>query len=188
MGKKESNEVIMGLITLGGQQLIMKKDKSGSTALHYACKFKVPIETVIILIYMAVRVGIEQQLVMEEDNFGFTALYYARFFESSDEVIRMLEICSDTTSDDAETKEIFKTSIESIPTAHQQCSFLHVAIKYGMEWSLIKELVALNVHYVMNEYDSSTGMHQFMVAASRSDHRSDLSSIYGLMRMAPVFS
>jgi len=73
--------------------------------------------------------------------------------------------------------------IEAI-SVKQQRPIIHVAAQYGLSWrDCMSELVKSNVDDVVNGTDSLTGLRLFMLAAM--DKNSDLSSIYGMMRMSP---
>ena len=89
------------------------------------------------------------------------------------------------TRDYEETKEIWKTAFESI-SKDRQGSFLRIAIKYGIPWNIIEAFVQSNSDDVINGYGGLTGLRLFMLAAMQDGGwRSDLSSIYGLMKMSP---
>ena len=49
----------------------------------------------------------------------------------------------------------------------------------------MQDIVDSNVNDVLNGYDTFTGLRLFMLAAMGNNHSSDLSSIYGMMRMSP---
>lgn len=95
--------------------------------------------------------------------------------------------------------EIIKHIMEAMAKA-QARPIVHIAAEYGLKWSnnySMKELINLNVEEVISGYDRSTGLSPFMLAAMGSNHdcrynntfdnfSSDLSSIYGMMKMSPI--
>ena len=125
------------------------------------------------------------QLVMEKNNKGYTALHYTCKNEASTKVI--MELGRGHDSIDEQVKQTVDSAIKATAIS-QQCSCIHVAIKYGLRWSIhTKELAESNVDEVVNSCDDdSTGLRLFMVAAMKNDVFCDLSSIYGLMRMSPM--
>ena len=73
---------------------------------------------------------------------------------------------------------IQKMSIE------QNCPTIHVASQHGLQWSeYMKELVESNTEEVVYGFDNTTGLRLYMLAAM--GNYSDLSTIYGMMRMNP---
>ena len=65
-------------------------------------------------------------------------------------------------------------------------SFLHEAARHGLKWrNHMQDIVDSNVNDVLNGYDIFTGLRLFMLAAMGNNLSSDLSSIYGMMRMSP---
>jgi ankyrin repeat protein len=70
---KPSTEVIMKLLELGGQELVMKKNKFGYTALHYACMNEDSAE---LGIMKMIELG-GRELVMIKNQFGSTSLHCA---------------------------------------------------------------------------------------------------------------
>ena len=177
-----STEVIMKLIDVGGRQLVMEKHRFGCTALHHACRCN---ETATIVIILLLLVG-GKDLVQEKNIYGHTALNYLSTSRDQGVMMMVLENLSGTTSDE-ETKEIVQAAIGSM-TLVQKRSVIHLAAKYGLKWSITKEFVASNSNEAVNGYDNLTGLRLFMIAAIGKDAFTDLSSIYGLMRMSPVFS
>ena len=176
-------EVILKMIQLGGRTLIMKRHMA-MTALHYACANKASIEVIILLVLVGGR-----KLVMKKAQYGKTALHYAHRYHAPRKVIMMLERFNDSTTSktNEKTKEIIKDSIEGMTIAHKR-SLLHLAIKNGLKWSIATNLVESNVDYAVYGHDCSTGLRLFMIAAMGDNYFSDLSSIYGLMRMSPSTS
>ena len=173
-GSKRSAEVILKLIDVGGRQLLMEKDNNGYTALHHACR-----SSNLTFITILVIVGGQQ--------YGRTALDYVSSFNNHEDARMVLEELSGTTSN-KETKEIVKASVKAM-ILNQKYSVIHLAAKYGLKWSITKEFIAQNLDEAVNGYDSLTGLRLFMIAAMGNDGSScDLSSIYGLMRMSPIFS
>ena len=177
-----STEVILKMIQLGGQELVMN-NHDGMTALHYACANKASIEVVILLVLVG-----GCQLVMEQTEYGHTALNYAYRYNAPIQVVKMLERFNSTSvdgEDEETTKGIIIAFIEGM-TINQKRSLLHVAVRNGLKWSIITKLVESNVDDdAVNGYDSLTGLRLFMIAAIGNYHFSDLSSVYGLMRMSP---
>ena len=73
--------------------------------------------------------------------------------------------------------------IESL-AAKQQRPVIYVAAQHGLQWnSNMKELVESNSEEVGYGFDNTTGLRLFMVASM--GNASDLSTIYGMMRMSP---
>ena len=61
---------------------------------------------------------------------------------------------------------------------------LHIAAQYGLKWSNgLQELVELDAEEVVGGQDCLTNLRLFMVCAMGND--SDLSSVYGMMKMSP---
>ena len=88
-------------------------------------------------------------------------------------------------SDNEEAKITVEAVIKAMPIAEQR-SVIQIAAKYGLKWSIIKELIASNIDEVVNRHHSLTGLRLFMVAAMGNEGCShDLSYIYSLMRMSP---
>ena len=125
------------------------------------------------------------QLVMEKNNKGYTALHYTCKNEASTKVI--MELGRGHDSIDEQVKQTVDSAIKATAIS-QQCSRTHIAIKYGLRWSIhTKELAESNVVEVVNSFDGSTGLRLFMVAAMDNGAGfCDLSSIFGLMRMSPM--
>ena len=68
--------------------------------------------------------------------------------------------------------------------AKQQCPVIHVAAQYGLPWGkYMRELVGVNVDDIVNGTYSLTGLRLFMLAVM--DKNSNLSSIFGMMRISP---
>jgi len=75
-------------------------------------------------------------------------------------------------------------SIVRAMAVDQQRPMLYVAAHYGLRWkNHMKELLENNLQEVESGKDNSTGLLPFLLAATGNG--SDLSSIYGLMRMSP---
>lgn len=78
-----------------------------------------------------------------------------------------------------------KHVVEATAIAQQQNSSVYAAAQYGLKWKYhMKELAELYADEVMNGHDSLMGLRLFMVAAM-DDRTSELSSVYGTMRMSP---
>ena len=88
---------------------------------------------------------------------------------------------------DHEWKKGLQDITEATARALQQ-PLLYTAGQYGVKWDNgMKEIAESNVEEVIHGYDNSTGLCPFMVAAIGSPigERSDLSSIYMLLKMSP---
>ena len=71
--------------------------------------------------------------------------------------------------------------------AEKQCSIISVAAEYGLSWkNYMRELVESNTEEVVDGLDRMSGLRVFMLAAMGED--SDLSAVYGMMRMSPSFA
>ena len=177
--RKKSTEVITKMIDLGGRPLLMGKNIYLETALHVACRKASPIEVIMKMIDVGGR-----QLLTEKNKYGATALYYACENEASTEVI--MRLASGHNSGDEIIKQTVDAAVEAMAIA-QKRSVIHIAAEYGLKWSIhTKDLVESNIDQVVDGYDSSTGLRLFMIAAMGNSGGSDLSSIYGLMRINPL--
>ena len=77
--------------------------------------------------------------------------------------------------------------IEAIAIS-QKRPVIHMAAEFGLKWrSHMRELSELNPEEILNGSDNCTGLRIFMLAAM-NDGCTDLSSIYGLMRISPELS
>ena len=176
---KSPTETIIKMIEVGGRELVMGKSSIGRTALYYACEYKTPAEAIMKMIDVGGR-----QLLTEKNKYGATALYYACENEASTEVI--MRLASGHNSGDEIIKQTVDAAVEAMAIA-QKRSVIHIAAEYGLKWSIhTKDLVESNIDQVVDGYDSSTGLRLFMIAAMGNSGGSDLSSIYGLMRINPL--
>ena len=81
---------------------------------------------------------------------------------------------------DDEIKNMIETAAAARP-----CSFIYEASRHGLKWrSHMQEVVNSNLIEAVSGHDALTGLRMFMLAAT-GDGSSDLSSIYGMMRMSP---
>ena len=72
-------------------------------------------------------------------------------------------------------------------SAKRQCPIIHVAAEHGLPWSdYMRELIESNTAEVVDGVDNMSGLRVFMLAAVGKN--SDLSTIYGMMKMSPSFA
>lgn len=67
---------------------------------------------------------------------------------------------------------------------NHKCPLVYIVAQYGLKWGkYMVDLVETNIEEVINGHDGLTNLRLFMIAAM--GNCSDLSSIYGIMRMSP---
>ena len=70
---RNSTEVVLKLIEVGGRQLVMGKDGNGENAMHFACYYNASFEVILKLI----EIG-EREIVLEKsEGFGANSLHWA---------------------------------------------------------------------------------------------------------------